>query len=241
MTEPLAPSVSQSEAKELVASVAAWHHRFEIAPGIVTPGSYDPRFLLDKMELPDDLAGKRVLDIGPSDGFFSLNLRRRGAQVVAVDYRPKDLHGFGIMERISGLDFDYRQGNIYDITPAMFGTFEIVIFFGVLYHLPDMMKALSIVRSVSSNLMFLETHCAAELAPEISAARYYREDTLNHDVTNFWSPNPLCLKDMLHDAAFDLERGGTWADGDRYFAACRINQDEARTRKLRLAYGLLGG
>lgn len=241
MAKSFKRDVSQREAEELVGSIQTWHHRFEIAPGVVTPGSYDPRFLLDKMELPDELSGKRVLDIGPSDGFFSLNLRRLGAQVVAVDYRPKDLHGFEVMERISGLDFDYRQGNIYDITTEAFGTFDIVIFFGVLYHLPDMMKALSIVRSVCSGQMFLETHCAVELTPEISAARYYREDTLNHDVTNFWSPNALCLKDMLYDAAFDLERGGTWADGDRYFAACRINQDQARTRKLQLAYGLLPG
>lgn len=169
---------------------------------------------------------------------FSPNIRRRGAEVVAVDYRPKSLNGFGVMEKISGLEFDYRQANIYDITPA---AFDIVIFFGVLHHLPDMMKALSIIRSVCSGQMFLETHCAVELTPELAAARYYRENSLNHDMTNFWSPNALCLKDMLYDAAFDLEPGGTWADGDRYFAACRINQDPARTRKLRLAYGLVPG
>jgi tRNA (mo5U34)-methyltransferase len=239
----MTPKVTRQEAEKLVASVHAWHHRFEIAPGVMTPGSYDPRFLLDKTDLPDDLSGQRVLDIGPSDGFFSLNLRRRGAEVVAVDYRPKDLHGFGVMERISGLDFDYRQANIYDITAEAFGTFDIVVFFGVLYHLPDMIKALSIVRSVCSSRMFLETHCAAELTPEISAARYYREDTLNQDMTNFWSPNALCLRDMLYDCAFDVKRDETWAEGGphRYFAECRISKDPARARKLRLAYGLLSG
>lgn len=239
METPRPTQMTREEAEKLVESVHAWHHRFEIAPGVITPGSYDPRFLLDKMDLPEDLSGQRVLDIGPSDGFFSLNLRRRGAQVTAVDYRPKDLHGFGVMERISGLEFDYRQSNLYDITHQAFGTFEIVVFFGVLYHLPDMMKALSIVRSVCSGQLFLETHCAVELTPEISAARYYREASLNKDLTNFWSPNVLCLNDMLHDAAFDVERGETWDKADRYFAACRINQDQARLRKLRLAYGLM--
>ena|SRR5688572_9354533 len=112
-------AVTGEEARALVASVPAWHHRFEIAPGVITPGTYDPNFLLDKLALPKDLTGRRVLDIGPSDGFFSLNLRQRGAQVVAVDYRPKEMHGFGVMERISGLDFDYRQGNLYDITPEV--------------------------------------------------------------------------------------------------------------------------
>jgi tRNA (mo5U34)-methyltransferase len=239
MERPEAGIPNQKEAEELVASVATWHQRFEIAPGVITPGSYTPNFLLDKLQLPDDLTGRRVLDIGPSDGFYSMSLRRRGAEIVAVDYRPKDLHGFGVMERISGLDFDYRQANLYDITPAAFGRFDVVVFFGVLYHLPDMMKALSIIRSVCSGRLFLETHCAVELTPEISAARYYREATLNHDITNFWSPNVLCLQDMLHDAAFDVERGETWGPADRYFAACKINEDPTRRRKLELAYGLI--
>ena len=234
-------AVTSEEAQQLVASVPAWHQRFEIAPGIITPGSYDPHIIWNKMIFPEDLSGRRVLDIGASDGFFSLKLRQRGAQVVAVDYRPKDLHGFGVMERISGLEFDYRQVNLFDVAPETFGTFDIVLCFGVLYHLPDMIKGLSILRGVCSGQMFLETHCAAELPPEISAARYYREDTLNRDLTNFWSPNVLCLKDMLHDAAFDVEEGIMWDAADRYFAACRINQDEQRLRKLRMAYGLLSG
>lgn len=232
-------NLSREEAEQLVASVGAWHHRFEIAPGVVTPGSYTPNFLLDKMNLDEDLTGQRVLDIGPSDGFFSMSLRKRGANVVAVDYRPKELHGFGVMERITGLDFDYRQANLYDINLAAFGRFDVVVFLGVLYHLPDMMKALAIIRSVCSGQLFLETHCAVELTPEISAARYYREDTLNGDVTNFWSPNVLCLQDMLHDAGFDVERGETWEGADRYFVAARINEDPARRRKLELAYGLV--
>ena len=87
------------EARTLVASVPHWHHRFEILPGVVTPGIYDPSFLLEKMALPANLSGRSVLDIGPSDGYFCLNFRRRGARVVAVDYRPKHLHGFAVMER----------------------------------------------------------------------------------------------------------------------------------------------
>jgi 2-polyprenyl-3-methyl-5-hydroxy-6-metoxy-1,4-benzoquinol methylase len=56
-----------------------------------------PGFLLEKMQLAPNLSGTRALDIGPSDGFFSMHLRRRGAEVVAIDYRPKELHGFGVM------------------------------------------------------------------------------------------------------------------------------------------------
>ncbi|HEV2805082.1 MAG TPA: methyltransferase domain-containing protein [Chthoniobacterales bacterium] len=237
MSDATSTKLSQRQAEELVRSVPAWHHRFEIAPGVVTPGSYDPNFLLEKLALPDDLSGQRILDIGPSDGFFSLHFRRRGAEVVAVDYRPKDMHGFGVMERISGLDFDYRQANVYDINERSFGTFSIVLFFGVLYHLPDMLKALWIVRSVCRGQMFLETHSANDLGSDQPVARYYRENTLNNDVSNFWSPNTRCVRDMLHDSAFDVERDEAF--GDRYFAACRSNESHDRASKLRLAYSVI--
>jgi tRNA (mo5U34)-methyltransferase len=229
--------VSQGEAEQLVRSIGHWHHRFEIAPGVITPGTYDPGFMLDKMELPKDLSGQRVLDVGPSDGFFSLNLRRRGAQVTAVDYRSKDRHGFGVMERISGLDFDYHQCNLYDLSEQEFGTFGIVLFLGVLYHLADIIKALSVLRSICTGRLFLETHCAVGYNPGVAVARYYRGSTLNDDFTNFWSPNPECLRDMLYDTAFDIDREETW--GDRYFAACKINQEPARAYKMQVGYGVL--
>jgi tRNA (mo5U34)-methyltransferase len=236
MTNFAARELSRSEVEELVRSVPHWHHRFEIAPGVITPGTYDPAFLLGKLALPADLSGQRVLDIGCSDGFFSLSLKRRGAEVVSVDYRPKSLHGFGVMEQISGLDFDYRQVNLYTIDPKTWGTFDIILFFGVLYHLPDMLKALFIVRELCAGQLFLETHCANDFSPEVAAARYYRGATLNQDMSNFWSPNAHCVRDMLHDAAFDVEREEAWED--RYFAACRISHDDERLYKLRLAYSL---
>ena len=230
--------ISRGEAEQLIASIPHWHHTFEIVPGVVTPGTYNPTFMLEKLRLEDDLSGQRVLDVGTSDGFFALNMRRRGAEVVAVDYRPKSLHGFGVMERLSGLDFDYRQANLYSIDPETWGTFDIVIFLGVLYHLPDMLRALNILRSVCSGRLFLETHCAAGFSPGVSAARYYRGSSLNNDLTNFWSPNPECLRDMLYDAGFDLVREEAWS-ADRYFAASQISHDYVRAYKMHLGYSLV--
>jgi tRNA (mo5U34)-methyltransferase len=224
-------------AQDIVAEVKYWHHKFEIVPGVWTPGSYDPRFMLDMLHLPDDLTGKRVLDIGPSDGFFSLAMRKRGANVTAVDYRPMDLHGFGAMVRATGLDFDYRQMNLYDIRRSDLGTFDIVLFLGVLYHLPDMLKALAVIREVCNDQLFVETHCDTELPQDVAAARYYRSDTLHGDFTNFWSPNLLCVTDMLHDAAFDVTQTETW--GDRCLAIGTASEDPSRRHKLAIGYGLI--
>jgi len=231
--------IDSAKAAELVASVPHWHHTFEIAPGVWTPGSYNPGFMLAKLHLPEDLSGRRVLDIGPSDGFFSLVARKRGADVVCVDYRSKSGHGFQVMEQLSGYDFDYFHMNIYDIRREKLGTFDYVFFLGVLYHLPDMMRALAIVRSVCDGELFLESHTAVNLLPDVAVARYYRSDSLAGDRTNFWSPNPLCIRDMLGDAAFSVVRDETW--GDRYFAHARISGAEAVSEKLQLGYGLVGG
>ena len=97
------------EARALVASVSHWHHRFEIYPGLVTPGTYDPTFLLDKTRLAADLRGLRVLDIGTSDGFFALQLARRGAEVIAIDYRGKQDHGYYVMERLNPIQIEYHK------------------------------------------------------------------------------------------------------------------------------------
>jgi tRNA (mo5U34)-methyltransferase len=102
------------EARALVASVTHWHHEFEIFPGLVTPGTYQPTFLLEKTQLPLDLTGLCALDIGTSDGFFALQLARRGARVVAIDYRRKQDHGYHFMERLNSVPIEYHQMNIYD-------------------------------------------------------------------------------------------------------------------------------
>ncbi|HEX5069243.1 MAG TPA: hypothetical protein VFV78_03425, partial [Vicinamibacterales bacterium] len=70
--------MDEVEARRMVAGIAHWHHRFEIWPGVVTPGTYDPQFLFDKLHLPADMTDARVLDVGPSDGFFSMQMARRG-------------------------------------------------------------------------------------------------------------------------------------------------------------------
>jgi tRNA (mo5U34)-methyltransferase len=229
--------MTSDEARELVGTIAHWHHKFEVYPGVITPGSYDPTFMWNKLGLADACEGKRALDVGPSDGFFSKRLAERGAEVTALDYRPKDGHGFGVMERLSGLTFEYIVGNILDLNVDQFGTFDIVLFLGVLYHLPDPMRGLHAVRQVSSDAMFLETWYEPDLFPDVPVARYWRANSANNDPTNFWSPNRLCVLDMLHDAGFDVVREEAW--GRRLLVETRIATDPARLLKMRTAYGTM--
>lgn len=64
-----------------------WYHCIDVGHGIVTPGRFNPRLALHWIELPADLSGRPVLDIGSYDGFFAFEAERRGAtRVVATDW-----------------------------------------------------------------------------------------------------------------------------------------------------------
>ena len=125
---------------------------------------------------------------------------------------------------VGGLDF---------VGKAQFETvYDFALASGVLYHLPDMLRALHAVRSVCHGTLFLETHSENDFCPDIAAARYYQGASLAGDITNFWSPNRLCVLDMLRDAGFVPNRDDAW--GDRLMVEARAAEDFG---KLRIAYG----
>lgn len=226
--------MDQKLATELMSKVKHWHHKFRIMDGVDTPGSYDPGFLLELLKLPLDMRGIRVLDIGPSDGFFSMHMALRGADVTSIDYRAKTSHGFAAMEAITGLKFDYRQANVYDLKRSELGSFDIVLVLGVLYHLPDMIRAMNIVNQLCNGRMLLETAYEPNLLPGIAVARYYQSATLNDDRTNFWVPNRECISAMLSDCGFTVDRDEVW--GERILIDSHVQTTE-RPDKMILAYG----
>ncbi|MFO0994992.1 MAG: methyltransferase domain-containing protein [Hyphomicrobiales bacterium] len=180
-------------------------------------------------------AGVRALDLGPSDGFFSMKMAQSGADVTAIDNRAKDAHGFAVMERLSGLSFDYRRMNLYDIEPSEFEPFDIVLFLGVLYHLPDMLRALDIAARLCRGRLLVETQYEADLMPGVAVARYCEASTFAGDITNFWVPNRECLYAMLRDVGLQVDREDSW--GDRLLVETS-RTTATRVQKLDSAYGL---
>ena len=72
---------------------SGWWHSIDLGDGRITPGVHKLEELCDnyaRFDLPEDLRGKRLLDIGAWDGFYSFEAERRGAQVVSADvWRPE--------------------------------------------------------------------------------------------------------------------------------------------------------
>src|ERR1700688_21458 len=112
-----------------------WYHSMELPDGSVIQGLQSIELLrkrLAQFPIPLDLRGKRVLDIGAWDGWFSFEMERRGAEVVAVDVaRQKP---FLEAKKLLNSKVEYVIEDVCRLNPATLGTFDIVLFLGVLYH-----------------------------------------------------------------------------------------------------------
>lgn len=224
--------MDKNTAELLVKNHGHWHHKFEIFPGVITPGSYDPSFMLDMLDLPKDLTGKTILDIGASDGFFALEYAKRGAEVTAVDYRDKTVSGFSIMEQCFGKKIKHINTNLYDLTPII-GKFDYVLCLGVIYHLPDIIRALHILSKVCDGYLAIESY-VEDFGDKTPLARYYEAATLANDYSNFWAPNIPCMEAMMRDVGFEVSNSFGWGDRGLVIGKKQIKE----TPKMKLAYGL---
>jgi tRNA (mo5U34)-methyltransferase len=229
-------AMDKKSAQNLVDSHSWWYHRFEIFPGIVTPGVYDPSYALASMNLPESMSGMRVLEIGPCDGYFTKMLADRGANVTAVDYAKKGTFGFHVMEQLQGKKLDWRCANIYELEQFDFEPFDYVLCLGVLYHLPDMMKALWILRGLTKGVLYLETLVSRKHENE-PFAEYLPGATHNNDYTNFWAPNTRCLEAMLNDAGFTVHESRVAET--RALFRMSVAEDPSAGNKVRVAYSRL--
>jgi tRNA (mo5U34)-methyltransferase len=187
-----------------------WFHSIELGPSFVTPGAADTRAQIARLHLPASLAGKTVLDVGAWDGFFSFEAERRGAaRVVAVDSFAWQARGertgkagFELARRALGSRVEDVEVEVPDISPeTVGGTFDVVLFLGVLYHMRHPLLALERLRSVTRELLILETHVDL-LGLRRPAMAFYPRFELDGDWSNWWGPNPAAVVAMLEQAGF---------------------------------------
>ena len=156
-----------------------WWHVIEVAPGVLTPGSWDLRPTADRMPWPAPLTGLRCLDVGTMDGFWAFELERRGAgEVVAIDLVDPERQDSPVARRrrdatpsqsLRGSTFrvaadllrsraQYRDLSVYDLDPRDIGQFDLIVMGYVLQMLRDPLRALEAVRDVCrGHLILLDT------------------------------------------------------------------------------------
>lgn len=193
-----------------IAEEPYWFHRIELPGGVATPGWSDPaKDKLPHYGLPAEMTGMRVLDIGNAEGFFSFEAERRGAaEVVGLENYPPMARKFEICRAALGSRARTYMGSVYDLNPTTFGTFDLVMFFGVLYHLRHPILALQKVASVCTGTLLMQTATCADTGDKPMAEFHPfgvtsgPADKPEHDPTCFWFPNAACCIAMLQHVGF---------------------------------------
>lgn len=181
-----------------------YYHSIELPDGRVVPGIQaleTQRWRISQFPIPEDLRGKRVLDIGAWDGWFSFEMERRGAAVVAVDATRKTR--FSEAKAMIGSNAEHVVADITFLSPKQIGYFDIVLFFGVLYHLKHPMLALERVCELCTDMACVESFVTDE-EPEgtIPTMEFYEGTQLGGQFDNWVGPNISCLLAMCRTAGF---------------------------------------
>jgi tRNA (mo5U34)-methyltransferase len=221
---------SDSAAPEL----APWFHNLHLPGGRRTAPDHPlgdfPAFKWEQVapHLPADLSGARALDIGCNAGFYSFELARRGADVLAVDVDEHYLRQarwaaaeLGLADRVT-----LRRLGVYELAMLDAEPFDVVLFLGVLYHLRHPLLALDTVAPLVGGRLVVQTLTMpgeeraeptanvgiderdALLAPGWPAMAFI-EHELAGDPTNWWAPNAAGVEAMLRSCGLRiLERPG---------------------------------
>lgn len=223
------PALDEEILREDIAALRPWFHNLRLR-GIETApdhflGDYpEIKFAQFREAIPKDLTGKTVLDIGCNAGFYSLEMKRRGAaEVIGIDTDEHYLAQARFASEIEQIDVEFRRMAVWDIA-ELGRKFDLVIFMGVLYHLRHPLLALDLIHEHAAKdlLLFqsmqrgsrevLEVNGDYEFnadAPFDDAAYpklHFIEHRYAHDETNWWIPNRSCVEAMLRSSGFAIEQ-----------------------------------
>ena len=180
------------------------YHSIELPDGSVLPGLQSIehlRWRLERFGLAEDLRGKRVLDIGAWDGWFSFECERRGADVVAVDCVEMDT--FVEARRLRGSKVEYLTLDVNELSARKLGRFDVVLFFGVLYHLRHPLLALEKAVELSRDIALIESFVIPTEERRISSVmEFYERAELGGQIDNWCGPTPECAMAMCRSAGF---------------------------------------
>jgi tRNA (mo5U34)-methyltransferase len=204
--------------KERVEAEPYWFHQIDLGDGVVTPGWSNPaRDKLPLFGLPDDMTGMRVLDVGCAEGFFSFEAERRGAaEVVSLDFDAECIKRFRLCaEALDSRVTHPEVHGVYELDPNVMGTFDLVMFFGLLYHLRHPLLGIEKVAAMTSGQLLLQSWAleTSRLSDQ-PLARFQAHGLMSgpkenriHDPTVYWEPNAACMRDMLeHVGLVDIEQ-----------------------------------
>jgi tRNA (mo5U34)-methyltransferase len=215
--------------REAAAALGPWFHNIDLGGGVMTaPDHFLGDYPVVKWRrfahcIPADLSGRTVLDIGCNGGFYSIQMKLRGAsRVLGIDVDADYLRQARFAAEIIGVDIEFAEMSVYDIA-ALGERFDVVLFLGVLYHLRHPLLALDLIRdNVVRDLFVCQSMQRGDPSEVPLDADYpfsekviferpgfprlsFIEHCYAGDNTNWWVPNRACTAAMLRSAGFMIE------------------------------------
>jgi tRNA (mo5U34)-methyltransferase len=219
--------LSQQEIQARVAKLGPWFHNIELDGVPTAPDHFLGNYPADKWRrfahaIPADLTGRSVLDIGCNGGFYSIEMKKRGAaRVLGIDFDEDYLAQARFAAEVSGFDIEFAKLSVYDVG-AIGERFDVVLFMGVLYHLRHPLLALDLIHEhVAGDLLIFQSmqRGATETEPVEPDYDFWQtahfdrpaypklhfiEHSYSNDPTNWWAPNAACAEAMLRSAGFAI-------------------------------------
>jgi len=210
-----------------VAALGPWFHNMQLMGVWTAPDHFLGDYPTIKWRcyadaIPQDLRGTTVLDIGCNAGFFSLEMKRRGAdRVLGIDFDEDYLAQARFAADVCGLNVELRRLSVYDVG-ELHERFDIVLFIGVLYHLRHPLLALDLIHEHVARdlLVFQSMQRGSEEVSHLDSdypfsetgifeqrdfpVMYFIEKSYSGDPTNWWIPNRACAEAMLRSAGFEI-------------------------------------
>lgn len=211
-----------------IKDMGPWFHNLHLPGGIQTVPDHFlgdfPSFKWKELEphIPNDLEGWKILDVGCNAGFYAFELAKRGADVVGIDLDPHYLRQaewaakqFGLEDRVS-----FRQMQVYDLA-RLEGTFDMIWFMGVFYHLRYPLLALDVISQKLRGHLVFQTLMMPDKERMEVADDYpidHRKEMLEMgwpkmafiekrfagDPTNWWAPNQAAIEAMMRSCGLKI-------------------------------------
>jgi tRNA (mo5U34)-methyltransferase len=176
----------------------------EMVPGLIPVEALQRR--LDLLGVPADLHGRTVLDVGAASGWNSFEMERRGAKVTALDCVPYE--EFHLFQRRIGSNTRYLIADFDRVSVRELGSFDIILFLGVLYHLRHPLLALETLCAMCDGEAYIESyicdshHDSGERDGEAAMCEFYEADQLGGQIDNWWGPSRRALMALCRAAGF---------------------------------------
>lgn len=235
--------MAEKSLAEKILEIPYWYHAITLPDGTVTPG-WSP-VCMESYGVPEDLTGKRVLDIGAWDGFWTFEALRRGAkEVIAIDDFSDNLGVAKISRENKWKTFDlcreafgYTEEkckriemSVYDIEKL--GHFDIVFFFGTVYHLKNPYLALEKISAICDGEIYIESAICDDYSPyrgglnkgypnNDMVMEFYPGKQCSDNENNWWYPTLQCLGAMVESVGFKNIQAWGLTDTPKDLNECR--------------------